>query len=61
MGINNIDTLIKWSKKWQMLFNFEQCKCLHARHGNTGVNYEIEGTILCKIVKETDLGGNNKY
>ena len=56
MGINNIDTLIKWSKKWQMLFNFEQCKCLHARHGNTGVNYEIEGTILCKIVKETDLG-----
>ena len=56
MGINNIDTLIKWSKKWQMLFNFEKCKRLHAGHGNTGVNYEIEGTILCKSVMEMDLG-----
>ena len=25
-------------------------------HGNTGVNYEMEGTILCKTVKEKDLG-----
>ena len=52
----DIDTLIKWSEKWQMLFNFEKCKCLHAGHGNTGVNYEIEGTSLCKTVKEKDLG-----
>ena len=25
---DDIDTLIKWSEKWQMLFNFEKCKCL---------------------------------
>ena len=53
---DDIDTLIKWSEKWQMLFNFEKCKCLHAGHGNTGVNYAIEGTSLCKTVKEKDLG-----
>ena len=61
MGINNncrmtFDKLIKWSEKWQMLFNFQKCKCLHAGHGNTGVNYEMGGTILCKTVKEKDLG-----
>ena len=43
---DDIDKLIKWSEKWQMLFNFEKCKCLHTRHGNTGVNYEMGGTIL---------------
>ena len=35
MGINDnllqvdIDKLITWSEKWQILFNFEKCKCLH--------------------------------
>ena len=24
-----IDELIKWSEKWQMLYNFGKCKCLH--------------------------------
>ena len=53
---DDIYKLIKWSEKWQMLFNFEKCKCLHAGHGNTGVNYALGGTILCKTVKEKDLG-----
>ena len=39
-----------------MLFNFQKFKCLHAGHGNTGVNYEMGGTILCKTIKERDLG-----
>ena len=39
-----------------MLFNFEKCICLHTGHGNSGVNYEMGGTILCKTVKEKDLG-----
>ena len=59
MGINNNCrmTLINWSDKWQMVFNFEKKKkCLPAGHGNTGVNYEIGGTIRCKTVKEKDLG-----
>ena len=39
-----------------MLFNFGKCKCLHTGPGNTGMNYEIGGTILSKTVKEKDLG-----
>ena len=26
----------RWSEKWQMLFNFGKCKCLHTASGNTG-------------------------
>ena len=40
----DIDKLIKWSEKWQ-LFNFLNYNYIHG-HGNTGVNYEIGGTIL---------------
>ena len=39
-----------------MLFNLEKCKCLHTGPGNTGMNYEMGGTILGKTVKEKDLG-----
>ncbi len=39
-----------------MLFNFGKCKCLHTGPGNTGMNYEMGGTILSKIGKEKDLG-----
>ena len=53
---DDIDKLIKWSEKWQMLFNFGKCKCLHTGPGNTGMNYEMGGTILSKTVKEKDLG-----
>ena len=53
---DDIDKLVKWSEKLQMLFNFGKCKCLHAGPVNTGVNYEMGGTILSKTVKEKDLG-----
>ena len=29
---DDIDKLVRWSEKWQMLFNFGKCKCLHS-HG----------------------------
>ena len=51
---DDIDKLVKWSEKWQMLFNFGKCKCLHTGTGNTGMNYEMGGTILSKTVKEKD-------
>ena len=53
---DDIDKLVKWSEKWQMLFNFGKCKCLHTGPGNTGMNYEMGETILSKTVKEKDLG-----
>ena len=45
---DDIDKLIRCSEKWQMLFNFWKCKCLHTGPGNTGMNYEMGGTILNK-------------
>ena len=36
---DNIDKLVKWSVKWQILFNFGKCKCLHTGPANTGMNY----------------------
>ena len=35
---NDLDRLVKWSEKWQMLFNFGKCKCLHTGYGNLDVN-----------------------
>ena len=59
---DDIDILVRWSEQWQMLFNVGKCNlCLHTGPGNTGMNYEMGGTILSKTVKEKDLGGNNEY
>ena len=38
-----------------MLFSFGKCKCLHTGP-NTGMNYEMGGTILSKTVNEKELG-----
>ena len=53
---DNIDKLVNWYEKWQMLFNFGKCKCLHIGPGNTSMNYEMGGTILSITVKEKYLG-----
>ena len=53
---DDIDKLVKWSEKWQMLFNFGKCKCLHIGPGNARMTYEMGGTILSITVKEKDLG-----
>ena len=31
---DDLNKLMEWSEKWQMLFKFGKCKCLHAGHGN---------------------------
>ena len=53
---NDLDRLVKWSEKWQMLLNFWKCKCLHTGHGNLNVNYKMGDTVLGTTVKEKDLG-----
>ena len=53
---NDLDRLVKWFEKWQMLFNFGKCKCLHTGHGNLNVNYKMGDTVLGTTVKEKDLG-----
>ena len=34
-----VNKLTEWSEKWQMLCNFEKCKCLHTGHGNEDAQY----------------------
>ena len=53
---NDLNKLIEWSEKWQMLFNFGKCKCLHTGHGNEDAQYTIGGTVLNTTLKEKDLG-----
>ena len=53
---NDLDKLVKWSDKWQMLINFGKCKCLHTGHANMDVNYKMGDTVLGTTVKEKDLG-----
>ena len=53
---NYLDRLVKWSEKWQMLFNFGKCKCLHIGHGNLDVNYKMRDTVIGTTVIEKDLG-----
>ena len=48
---NDLDRLVKWSEKWQMLFNLGKCKCLHTGHGNLNVNYKMGDTVLGTTVK----------
>ena len=52
---DGIDKLVRWSEKWQMLFDFGKCKCRHTWPGNTGMNYGMGGTTLSKNVKEKYL------
>ncbi len=52
---DDIHKLVRWCEKWQMLFNFGKCKCLHTGPGNTGMSYEMGGTSLSKTMKETHL------
>ena len=52
---NDLDRLVKWSEKWQMLFNFGKCTCLHRGYGNLDANYKMGDTVLGTAVKEKDL------
>ena len=38
---DDLDKLVKWSEKWQMLFNFGKCKCIHVGHGNMDEEYKM--------------------
>ena len=48
--------LVKWSEKWQMLFNFGKCKCIHIGHGNMDEEYKMVDAVLDRTTQEKDLG-----
>ena len=51
---DNLDKLVKWSEKWQMLLNFGKCKCLHIGHGNE--KYKMGDAVLGRTTQEKGLG-----
>ena len=51
-----LNKLTEWYEKWQMLFNFGKCKCLHTGHGNEDAQYTMSATVLNTTVKKKDLG-----
>ena len=53
---DDLNKLIELSEKWQMLFNFGKCKCLHTGYGNEDAQYTMGGTVLNTTLKEKDLG-----
>ena len=53
---DDLDKLVKWSEKWQMLLNFWKCKCVHIGHGNMDEEYNIGYAVLGRTTQEKDLG-----
>ena len=53
---DDLDKLVKWSEKWQMLFNSGKCKCIHIGHGNMDEEYKIGDAVKGRTTHEKDLG-----
>ena len=52
----DLDSLVRWSEKWQMLFNQDKCKCLHIGRSNGKSDYKIQNAVLNTTAKEKDIG-----
>ena len=50
----DLDKLVKWSEKWQMLFNFGKCKCIHIGHGSMDEEYKMGDAVLGRTTQEKD-------
>ena len=49
---DDLDKLVKWSGKWQMLLNFRKCKCIHIGHGNMDEEYKMGDAVLGRTTQE---------
>ena len=49
---DDLDKLVKWSEKWQMLFNFWKCKCIHIGHGNMDEEYKMGDAVLGRTTQD---------
>ena len=49
---DGLDKLVKWSEKWQMVFNFGKCKCIHMGHGNMDEEYKMGDAVLGRTTQE---------
>ena len=53
---NDLDKLVKWSEKRQILLFFGKCKCIHIGHGNMDEEYKMGDAVLCRTTQDKDLG-----
>ena len=53
---DDLDKLVKWSEKWQMLLNFGKCKCIHIGHGNMDEEYKMGDDVIGRTTQEKELG-----
>ena len=53
---SDLNKLVKWAEKWQMLFNKDKCKCLHIGQANAKKNYLMNNTVLLSTEREKDVG-----
>ena len=53
---DDLDKFVKWSEKWQMLFNFGKRKCIYIGHGNMDEEYKMGDAVLGRTTQEKDLG-----
>ena len=54
---DDLEKLVKWSEKWQMLLNFGgKCKCIHIGHGNMDEEYKMGDAVLGRTTQENALG-----
>jgi len=53
---DDLDTLLQWSKDWQMLFHVDKCKVMHFGHNNLKMDYSLDNKILQTVHQEKDLG-----
>ena len=53
---NDLDSLVKWAKDWELTFNVDKCKVMHYGQNNNNHEYTMDGKILKSTEDECDLG-----
>ena len=53
---DDLEKLVKWSEKWQILIQFWKCKCIHIGHGNMDEEYKMGDAVLGRTTQKKDLG-----
>jgi ribonucleases P/MRP protein subunit RPP40 len=52
----DLHTLVEWSEKWQMKFNWDKCSVIHMGNRNENYEYTIGGNTIKNSPEENDLG-----
>ena len=47
----DLDTIIEWADKWQMKFNVNKCKVMHAGKANSKKPYCMRENILQELIR----------